>query len=55
MLAQVIEIFAVSIYLKIRFKKLDGEKSKARCGYIYEQLKYKTKYGGFPLAYPILY
>lgn len=55
MSAQVIEIFAVSIYLKIRYKKLDEEKSKARCGYIYEQLKYKTKYSGFSLAYPILY
>ena len=55
MLAQLIEILAVSIYFKVRFGKLDREKSKKRCGYIYEELKYSRQYGGYPLAYPILY
>ena len=53
--AQLVEIVAVTIYFKCRFKKLGEERSKKRCGYIYDQLKYDTKYGGYPLAYPILY
>ena len=50
-----IEIVCVSIYFKRNYKNLGKEKSKNRCGYIYEQLKYDRPGGGYSLSYSMLY
>ena len=49
-----IEFFAISIFLRCYQKRLDEDKPKKRCGYIYEGLNYKIR-GGWALLYPILY
>ena len=49
-----IEIISISIWLACNHKRLDSQKSKRRCGYIYENLNYKVR-GIWALAYPIVY
>ena len=46
-------IFA-TVYLFVNKKDLDEEKHKERCGYIYNELNYKSE-GRWQLVYPIIY
>ena len=48
------ELILVPIFFIVKFKKLDEERNKARCGYIYADLNYKIR-GVLTLTYPILY
>ena len=50
----VAELVAVSIFFKVRYSVLDEERSKKRCGYIFEDINYKIR-GGWALSYPIIY
>lgn len=49
-----IEMVGVTYFLCTRFKHLDEEKNKRRCGYIYEDLNYRVR-GRWALTYPVLY
>ena len=48
------ELLGVIYFFVTRFKTLDDEENKQRCGYIYEDLSYRI-WGGWALLYPLFY
>ena len=49
-----VEVIGVTYFFVTRFKQLDEDGNKERCGYIYEHLSYKV-WGGWALLYPLFY
>ena len=49
-----VEMVGVVYFFVTRFKTLDEEENKAKCGYIYEDLSYRI-WGGWALLYPLFY
>ena len=49
-----IELIAISIFLKCNKERLDEKAPRKRCGYIFEDLNYRIR-GGWALTFPILY
>ena len=49
-----VELICTTAFLKFKYASLNEDKTKKRCGYVYEGLNHVKK-GGMALTYPLMY